>query len=107
MFFRFLCCVALVVMISLAGVGLEKESLKTRRNISQQHYRMEILRESFAKMRLRVQELGAPAKLIESVERGELPVHRPERSATSSAKRMPLLHWSEIGDQRSGASKGN
>ncbi len=93
MFFRFLCCVALVVMISLAGVALEKKSLETRRNISRQHYRMEILRESFAKMRLRVQELGAPAKLIESVEKGELPLRRPENSATSQTKRMPLLHW--------------
>jgi cell division protein FtsL len=93
MFFRFLCCVALVVLISLSGVGLEKKSLETRRNISQQHYRMEILRESFAKMRLRVQELGAPEKLIESVEKGELPLRRPEKSDSSQAKRMPLLHW--------------
>lgn len=93
MFFRFLCCVALVVLISLAGVALEKKSLEARRKISQQHYRMDVLRESFAKMRLRVQELGAPEKLIEAVENGELPVRRPEKSATSPAKRMPLLHW--------------
>ena len=93
MFFRFLCCVALVVLISLGGVALEKKSLETRRNISRQHYRMEVLRESFAKMRLRVQELGAPERLIESVERGELPVRRPERSSASPGKRMPLLDW--------------
>lgn len=93
MFFRFLCCVALVVVIALAGVALEKKSLETRRNISQQHYRLEILRESHAKMRLRVQELGAPAKLIESVENGKLPVRRPQAPATTEAKRMPLLHW--------------
>lgn len=94
MFFRFLCCVALVVLISVAGVALEKETLETRRNISKQHYRMEILRESFAKMRLRVQELGAPEKLIESVEKGELPVRPPEKpAAAAQQKRMPLLHW--------------
>ncbi len=93
MYFRFLCCVALIVLIALSGVALEKKTLETRRNISQQHYRMEILRESHAKMRLRVQELGAPQKLIESVEKGELPVRRLERPETSQAKRMPLLHW--------------
>jgi cell division protein FtsL len=93
MFFRFLCCVALVVLISLGGVALEKKSLETRRNISQQHYRMEVLRESFAKMRLRVQELGAPEKLIESFEKGDLPLRRPEKSVNSQTKRMPLLHW--------------
>ena len=93
MFFRFLCCVAVVVLVSLAGVALEKKSLETRRNISRQHYRMEVLRESYAKMRLRVQELGAPEKLIEAVERGELPVRRPEKPATTQTQRMPLLHW--------------
>jgi hypothetical protein len=93
MYFRFLCCVAVVVLIALAGVALEKKTLETRRNISRQHYRMEILRESYAKMRLRVQELGAPEKLIESVENGELPVRRPDKPETSDAKRMPLLHW--------------
>jgi hypothetical protein len=93
MFFRFLCCVALVVLIALAGVALEKKTLETRRKISQQHYRMEVLRESHAKMRLRVQELGAPKKLIESVEKGELPVRRPQKPDMSEAKRMPLLHW--------------
>ncbi len=98
MFFRFLSSIALVVLISLAGVALEKETLETRRNISRQHYRMEVLRESFAKMRLRVQEQGAPAKLIEAVEQGKLPVRRPEKSATSPTKRMPLLHW-ETTDQ--------
>lgn len=94
MFFRFLCCVALVVLISVAGVALEKQTLETRRNISKQHYRTEILRESFAKMRLRVQELGAPEKLIESVEKGDIPVRQPEKpTATMQEKRMPLLHW--------------
>lgn len=104
MFFRFLCCVALIVLISVAGVALEKETLETRRNISKQHYRMEVLRESFAKMRLRVQELGAPEKLIESVEKGEIPVHPPENPAASTQKkRMPLLHWDS--DQNSSTTR--
>ncbi len=93
MFFRFLCCVAVVVLVSVAGVALEKKVLETRRDISRQHYRMEILRESYAKMRLRVQELGAPARLMESLDKGELPVRRREKPAVSGAKRMPLLHW--------------
>ena len=93
MFFRFLAAVALVVLISLAGVALEKESLETRRKISKQHYRMEILRESFAKMRLKVQELGAPEKLIEAVEKGDIHARPPEKPRTTAGKRMPLLHW--------------
>ena len=93
MFFRFLAGIALVVLISLAGVALEKERLRIRRNVSRQHYRTEVLRESLAKLRLRVQKLGAPAKLMESLESGQLPVSRSDKPATSSAKRMPLLHW--------------
>ncbi len=93
MFFRFLCCVAFVVLVSLASVALEKNVLETRRDISRQHYRMEILRESYAKMRLKVQELGAPARLMESLDKGELPVRPPDEHAVSGGKRMPLLHW--------------
>jgi hypothetical protein len=100
MFFRFLSSVALVVLIALAGVALEKKTLETRRKVSQQHYRMEVLRESHAKMRLRVQELGAPEKLIESVENGHLPLRRPDKPDTSEAKRMPLLHWETDPTQR-------
>lgn len=105
MFFRFLCAVALIVLISLAGVGLEKESLETRRKISKQHYQMEILRESFAKMRLRVQELGAPEKLIESVEEGKILVRPPEKSQTTQTERIPLLHWETDRHQKPPASR--
>jgi len=104
MFFRFLSAVALVVLISVAGVALEKESLETRRKISKQHYRMEVLRESFAKMRLRVQELGAPEKLIEAVEKGKLPLRQPEKPIADKSQRMPLLHWDA--DERNDTALG-
>lgn len=93
MVFRFLGGLALVVLISLAGVALEKEILELRREISRQHYRTDLLRNEYAKLRLRSQELGAPTKLLEDLNAGRLSVKRPETPAENGPRRMPLLHW--------------
>jgi hypothetical protein len=79
MYFRFGSAVVLVVLISLAGVALEKENLELRRSVSRQHYRMDVLDEAQARLRLRTQELGAPARLIERIENGTLPLDPPEK----------------------------
>jgi hypothetical protein len=74
MFFRFAMAVALIVGVSLCGVALEKRTLSLQRAISLQHYRAEQLDEQRVRLRLRCEELGAPARLLELVESGQLTV---------------------------------
>ena len=93
MFFRFGSAIALVVLISLVGIGLEKRNLELRRALSQQHYRMDALRDAHVRLRLETQLLGAPVRMIDSLESGELEVTRPERPVETEDRRMPLLLW--------------
>ena len=60
MAFRFLTILTFVVLISLAGVALEKKNLELRREISRQRYREEILREQNATARLKAWEATRP-----------------------------------------------
>ena len=101
MFFRFGSAIVLVVLISLAGVSLEKENLELRRAVSRQQYRMDVLLESHARLRLRTQQLGAPVQVIEQIEDGTLDVRPPEASTTTTTTipmptpQMPLLRWQQ------------
>jgi hypothetical protein len=93
MFFRFGSAVVLVVLVSLAGVALEKSNLELRREVSRQQYRTEVLLEAHAKLRLRTQQLGAPVRLIEPLEQGKLKLQQPKKSAETPPRSPPLLHW--------------
>ncbi|MEX0727775.1 MAG: hypothetical protein WEB58_03855 [Planctomycetaceae bacterium] len=86
MYFRFASGIILVVLIALVGVGLEKETLALRREVSRQHFRTEILVENKAKLRWECEQLGAPQRLIE-----QLPVEidPAEEKAKSPAKSKP------------------
>ena len=68
MFFRFCAAVALIVAVSLLGIALEKRTLALRRAISLQTYRAEQLEERRVQLRLRCEQLGAPGRLLESLE---------------------------------------
>ncbi len=81
MYFRFGAAIVLVVVISVIGVALEKQSLSYRRAISQQRYRMDVLVEKYAQMRLQAQRLGAPARTIKSLEAQGSDTKKPPRSA--------------------------
>ena len=81
MYFRFGAAIVLVVVISVIGVALEKQSLSYRRAISQQRYRMDVLVEKYAQMRLQAQRLGAPARTIKSLEAQGGDTKKPPRSA--------------------------
>ena len=86
MYFRFGAAIVLVVVISVVGVALEKQSLSYRRAISQQRYRMDVLVEQYAQMRLKAQRLGAPARTIKSLEdNGELKWPKQAAPRTSFA----------------------
>ena len=80
MYFRFGAAIVLVVVISVIGVALEKQSLSYRRAISRQHFQMDVLVEQYAQMRLQAQRLGAPARTIKSLESGG-DLRKPPRSA--------------------------
>lgn len=95
MYFRFGVALLLVVAISVAGVAIEKMTLATKRDMSRQQYRLEVLRDEHARMRLRTQELGAPTRMVKSIRSGELKVERPKRrpKAAKQTPKRPLLHW--------------
>jgi len=71
MFFRFCAALSLVVLIAAAGITVEKRILDKKREQTLQVYRLEQLEEKYARLKLRSQELGAPSRLLESLERAE------------------------------------
>ena len=81
MYFRFGAAIVLVVVISVIGVALEKQSLSYRRAISRQRYQLDALVEQYAQLRLQAQRLGAPARTIKSLEDRGGDMKKPPRSA--------------------------
>lgn len=73
MFFRFGSAIVLVVLISLAGTALEKRNLQLKRAVSRQHYRLEVLLEQHSARRVEAQRLGAPIRLIETIDAAAAP----------------------------------
>ena len=84
MFFRFCAALSLVVLIAVLGITLEKQLLDLKREQTLQVYRLEQLEEKYARLKLRTQELGAPSRLLESLEQAaaERAVHRNQTTAT-------------------------
>jgi hypothetical protein len=72
MFFRFVAALVAVVVISLAGVAIEKRNLELRRAISHQEYQRELLIERQARTRAETERLGAPPRLLEALEADRL-----------------------------------
>jgi hypothetical protein len=68
MYFRFAAAVMLTVLVALAGIAVDRRCLALRRALSREHYRYEVLRALYARQRLQTQQLGAPARLLESLE---------------------------------------
>jgi hypothetical protein len=96
MFFRFGGAIVLTVLISLSGIALEKRILVLRRAVSHQAFRLDVLLEEHASLRLRTQQLGAPARLMKALERGDDKVSAllPKKSAEAlqSARPAPLAN---------------
>ena len=67
MVFRFACALVLVVLIAMAGVALEKHNLEVRRSLARQQYRLSVLEDRRARLRLQTHELGAPARTRETL----------------------------------------
>lgn len=85
MFFRFGAAITLLVLIALAGIALEKRNLARKQSLSLQVYRYDQLQDEYAKLKLRTQQLGAPARLLEELERPR--PQKPVRSATKATTR--------------------
>jgi hypothetical protein len=100
MFFRFGAALALIVTVAVAGTALETQNLALKRSLSQQHYQLDVLVESQNSLRLEAQRLGAPARLFESLERGDAALHRPSKPQRSDQRRAPLLNWSNVPPSR-------
>lgn len=97
MFFRFGSAVFLVVVMSLLGIAIEKQNLDLRREISRQHYRMDVLQEEHARLRLRSQKLAAIERLFETVDvdgkNGLATPQAPRPQRTRNERRLPTLFW--------------
>lgn len=63
MFFRFAAGLLLVVLVSMVGVRLEKQTLEMRRAVSVQYYQTDVLLELLVRLRLETQKLTAPAQV--------------------------------------------
>lgn len=85
MFFRFGAAITLLVLIALAGIALEKRNLARKQSLSLQVYRHDQLQDEYAKLKLRTQQLGAPARLLDELERPRPP--KPTRTATRATGR--------------------
>lgn len=115
MFFRFGSAVCVVVLISLIGLAIEKRSLALRRQLSRQHYQMDILRDKHARLRLQSQELATIERLFEHVEQPDSGLAFPEKPRerasavdSDSRPRAPLLFWRQpLDDPRRKASAGD
>ncbi len=57
MYFRFTAGLLLAVVVSMAGVWLEKQTLELRRDVSVQHYQTDVLIEWIVRKRLETQAL--------------------------------------------------
>ncbi len=81
MFFRFAAGLLLVVLVSMAGVRLEKHTLQMRRDVSVQYYQTDLLLELLVRLRLETQRLTAPAQLAATMEDAASPKHQPSDSS--------------------------
>jgi hypothetical protein len=92
-FFRFAMGLALVVVISLVGAGMDKETLVLRRKVGQQQFRLDVLSDRLIALRLEAQRLGTPARSLEPLEAGRLPIQRLAQPARPQRTATPLMNW--------------
>lgn len=111
MFFRFVASLILVVLVSMVGIGLEKQTLQMKRAVSRQYFQRDVLLEMHAQLRLRIQKLTTPSQLAEleaNDSDGTSPhtFSRPQQTSGSGrdsgsdsaagatrAPKLPLLRW--------------
>ena len=100
MFFRFINAIVLVVLVSMAGVEIEKRILNLRREISKQQYQTEILLEQHTALRLRTQELSSPDRMLQTLREQKF---EPRPLAPSQASGRTTSTGPESPDSGTGA----
>ena len=107
MYFRFAGGLILVVLVSMAGVWLEKQTLELRRTVSVQYYQTDVFLDLRVRQRLETQQLTAPAPMAVMRELEQRPVkpqskqerhksrvaERSEESAKSIGQQLPGLRF--------------
>ncbi len=88
MYFRFGSALVLLILMSVAGVAIEKQCLALRRSVMRQQYRREVLQDEYARLRLQTQQLGAPVRLFQALEADRRERAPTEDSANSSVVRQ-------------------
>lgn len=90
MFFRFAAGLFLAVLVSMASVRLEKQTLEMRRAVSVQYYQTDLLLELLVRLRLDTQRLTAPAQLAATIEDAATSQNsRQNRENTRSPQKRP------------------
>ena len=102
-FFRFVAGLLLVVLISMVGIGLEKQTLQMKRAVSRQYFQKDLLLEIHAKHRLRIQQLTAPSETKSrranvaaqsSLSNRDLPsFDSTSQGDEIPVPRLPLMRW--------------
>jgi len=93
MYFRFGSALVLVMLMSVAGIAVEKQCLALRRAVIRQQYRRDVLGDEYARLRLETQQLGAPVRLFEALANGRLERMPADDSNEPGVRRPPLLAW--------------
>lgn len=87
MFFRFAAGLLLVVLVSMVGVRLEKQTLEMRRAVSVQYYQTDVLLELLVRLRLETQKLTAPAQLALMKEAEKQRIANEPKTPRNTSKR--------------------
>lgn len=88
MYFRFGSALVLLILMSVAGVAIEKQCLALRRSVMRQQYRREVLQDEYARLRLQTQQLVVPVRLFQALEADRRERAPTEDSANSSVVRQ-------------------
>lgn len=93
MYFRFGSALVLVIVMSVAGIAIEKQCLALKRTVIRQQYRREVLADEYARLRFETQQLGAPLRLFGGLERVRLEPALPPAPDEPDARRPSQLAW--------------
>jgi hypothetical protein len=84
-YFRFASGLLLVVLVSMAGVWLEKQTLEMRRSVSVQYYQTDVLLDLLVRLRLETQQLTAPAQMAAMQDLEQRKPAKPSTGTTHAA----------------------
>lgn len=88
MYFRFASGLLLVVLVSMAGVWLEKQTLEMRRSVSVQYYQTDVLLDLLVRLRLETQQLTAPAQMAAMQDLEQRKPAKPSTGTQRSTRRI-------------------